>query len=248
MRFVHGPVVADDSPAMDLAVSHALLRRVSRGEVPTTLRVHRPRRPMVVFGRRDTHRPGFAAAVQVCRDAGFGPAVRGTGGRAVAYTGSALVLDQVTADPAAAEQMQVRFQEYGDRIAAVLRGIGVDARVGEVPGEYCPGAQSVNARGTVKLVGTAQRVVRDAWMFSSVVILDDAEVLAPLLAAVYQRLDLPFDPVSVGSVRAEAPDHDGDDLEKALLTGYAAGVPLTSEPLDPETLALARQLLPDHQP
>jgi hypothetical protein len=48
----------------------------------------------------------------------------------------------------------------------------VDARVDEVPGECCPGAESVNARGQVKLVGTAQRLVRDAWMFSAVVILD----------------------------------------------------------------------------
>ena len=30
-------------------------------------------------------------------------------------------------------------------VAAALRSLGVDARVGEVPGEYCPGAWSVNA-------------------------------------------------------------------------------------------------------
>ena len=80
MRVVQGPVGEDGGPAMDLAVSHAVLRRVSRGELTTTLRVYRPRVPIVAFGRRDTHRPGFAAAVQACRDAGFTPVVRGTGG------------------------------------------------------------------------------------------------------------------------------------------------------------------------
>jgi octanoyl-[GcvH]:protein N-octanoyltransferase len=237
----------DGGPAMDLAVSHAVLRRVSRGELTTTLRVYRPRVPIVAFGRRDTHRPGFAAAVQACRDAGFTPAVRGTGGRAVAYTGSALVLDQVTADLAATEHLHARFREYGELIAAVLRDVGVDARVGEVPGEYCPGAQSVNARDQVKLVGTAQRLVRDAWMFSAVVILNDADVIRPLLSEVYRSLDLPFEDASVGSVRAEAPDADVDDLERALLTAYAGGDPLEPSALDPDTLELAKQLLPDHQ-
>jgi lipoate-protein ligase A len=232
---------------MDLAVSHAVLRRVSRGELTTTLRVYRPRVPMVAFGRRDTHRPGFAAAVQACRDAGFTPAVRGTGGRAVAYTGSALVLDQVTADRGATEHLRARFREYGELIAAVLRDVGVDARVGEVPGEYCPGAESVNARGQVKLAGTAQRLIRDAWMFSAVVILDDAEVIRPLLSEVYRSLDLPFGHASVGSVRAEVPDVDADDLERALMTAYAGGDSLDPGALDPGTLELAKQLLPDHQ-
>jgi octanoyl-[GcvH]:protein N-octanoyltransferase len=228
---------------MDLAVSHAVLRRVSRGELTTTLRVYCPRVPMVAFGRRDTHRPGFAAAVQACRDAGFTPAVRGTGGRAVAYTGSALVPGQVTADLAAAGHLHARFREYGELIAAVLRDVGVDARAGE----YCPGAQSVNARGQVKLAGTAQRLFRDAWMFSAVVILDDAGVIRPLLSEVYRSLGLPFEHASVGSVRAEAPGVDVGDLERALLTAYAGGDPLEPSALDPDTLELAKQLLPGHQ-
>jgi octanoyl-[GcvH]:protein N-octanoyltransferase len=232
---------------IDLAVSHAVLRRVSRGELSTTLRAYRPTDPMVVFGRLDTRRPGFTDAVRACRDAGFTPAIRGTGGRAVAYTDAALVLDQVTADTAGPEQIHARFRAYGDLIAAVLRDVGVDARVGEVPGEYCPGAQSINARGRVKLVGTAQRLIRDAWMFSAVVILDDADLIRPLLARVYRSLDLPFDPASVGSVLSEAPGVDIDDLERALLRAYAGGSPLERATIDPDTLDLAKRLLPDHE-
>jgi hypothetical protein len=33
-----------------------------------------------------------------------------------------------------------RFERFASLIAAALGGLGVDARVGEVAGEYCPGA------------------------------------------------------------------------------------------------------------
>ena len=46
------------------------------------------------------------------------------------------------------------------RVAGLGLGrLGVDARVGEVPGEYCPGAFSVNARGRIKLAGVGQRLI-----------------------------------------------------------------------------------------
>jgi octanoyl-[GcvH]:protein N-octanoyltransferase len=245
VRLVQGP--SGGGPVFDLAVSQAVLRRVGRGELPTTLRVYRPTDPTVVFGRLDTHRSGVTAAVRASFDAGFTPAVRGTGGRAVAYTRAALVLDQVSADPAGPDQIQARFRGYGELIATVLRGVGVDARVGEVPGEYCPGAQSINAGGRVKLVGTAQRLIRGAWMFSAVLILDDADVVRPVLTDVYRALDIVFDPASVGAVRSEAPAVDFDDLQRTLLRAYAGGSALEPDTLDPDTLDLAKRLIPDHE-
>src|SRR3546814_19728516 len=83
--------------------------------------------------------------------------------------------------------MDARFEDFGAMLAGVLRDFGVDARVGEVPGEYCPGAHSVNAHGTRKLIGTAQRMVKDAWLLSSIVQYDDAATLQPLLGDVYAR-------------------------------------------------------------
>jgi hypothetical protein len=158
-----------------------------------------------------------------------------------------LVLDLVTADPAPVECAQARFREYGGRIAAALRDTGGDARVGEVPGEYCPGAHSVNARGQVKLVGTAQRIVRHAWMFSAVVILHDADVIRPLFAGVYRCLGLPLDTASVGSVRAEAPNVAVDDLEHALVIASGGTDPLDPGAFDPDTIEQAERLLPDHR-
>jgi len=37
-----------------------------------------------------------------------------------------------------------------------------------VPGEYCPGEFSINDGHGHKLIGTAQRLVRGAWLFGTV--------------------------------------------------------------------------------
>ena len=147
--------------------------------------------------------------------------------------------------------MRDRFEEFGELLAEVLRGFGIDARVGEVPGEYCPGAHSVNARGQVKLVGTAQRMVRNAWLFSSVVMFDDADPVRSLLKTVYDELELPFDPASVGAVHDESPDATLDGLEQALLAAYDSrlGLEPTTIPttIDDATLAEARTMVGDHR-
>lgn len=185
--------------AMELAVAHALVRRASAGEVGEVLRLYRPSAPVAVFGRRDTHRPGFSQAVNAAERAGFATAIPATGGRAVAYTGRSIVVDHVMPDPDAVAGLEDRFVRFGALLADALCDLGVNARVGAVPGEYCPGAHSVNARGTVKLVATAQRAVKGAWLFSSLVIVADHLRLRPVLTEVYRHLALPFDDASVGS-------------------------------------------------
>ncbi|MDN5894456.1 MAG: lipoate--protein ligase family protein [Nocardioides sp.] len=209
--------VADADPALEMAATHTLLRRASRGETESALRVFTPT-PMVAFGRRDTNRPGFPRAAAACRAAGFEPVVRASGGRAVACTSSALIVDHVQRDPESLGGMDARFEDYGAMLADVLHDLGIAARVGEVPGEYCPGAHSVNARGEVKLIGTAQRMVRDAWLFSSVIVLDDTARLRPLLEVVYDALEVRFDPASVGSIAEEGARCN--DLEPAIIAAY----------------------------
>ena len=73
-----------ESPALDIAVSHALLMRVARGELEPMVRLYRPA-PTLAFGRLDALRPGFAEAGEAARDAGFAPIVRLAGGHAAAY-------------------------------------------------------------------------------------------------------------------------------------------------------------------
>ena len=55
-----------------------------------------------------------------------------------------------------------------------LQRLGVDARVGEVPREYCPGDYCVNARGQTKLAGIGQRLIKGAWHIGGVIVVDEA--------------------------------------------------------------------------
>ncbi|MEV6283941.1 lipoate--protein ligase [Kribbella sp. NPDC051770] len=242
MQVFSGPV---DDAAMELAVANALVRRASSGDVVDAIRIYRPASPVLVFGRRDTRHAGFAAAVRAGREAGFEPLVRAVGGRPVAYTSEAVVVDHVRHDVRATEDHQRRFADFGTQYADALRDLGVDARVGEIPGEYCPGAQSINARGAVKLVGTAQRVVQRAWLFSSLTLIGDDERVRSLLTQVYAHLELPLDPATVGSVSTERPDLTAAAVEERFRTVFAPSA--ASSALDEPTLELAAAFAPDHR-
>lgn len=247
MDLYRGALGAEASQAFEVSLAHAFVRRASDGESGSVLRVYRPTTPTVAFGRRDTLRRGFADAVEVVKQAGFTPVVRAPGGRAVAYTADSLVVDHIAADADSLSGMDARFSGYAEMWAELLTEHGVDARVGAVPGEYCPGAYSVNARGRVKLVGTAQRILRRAWLFSAVAVFDGAGVLRPLLTEVYRALELDFDTESVGSVRAEAPTLDLDSFERELLGEYDRRFGLARAILDDSILREAHELVADHR-
>jgi octanoyl-[GcvH]:protein N-octanoyltransferase len=244
---VLGALEAVPDPAMDVAVAHALVRLVEERGEGAVLRLYRPAGRVVAFGQLDARRPGFPAAAEAVRRGGFAPVVRAPGGRAVAYTEQALVVDHVCASAGSPSGIDDRFREFGELWTGVLRDLGVDARVGAVPGEYCPGAYSVNARGVVKLVGTAQRVVRGAWLFSAVAIVGDDAALRPVLAEVYRCLGLPFAAASVGSVSGEVPGVSPEIVECALLDAYRSRAAMVPSTLRAEVLSRAAHLIDRHR-
>jgi octanoyl-[GcvH]:protein N-octanoyltransferase len=150
-----------DPPEADTAVSHATLRRVSEGLEPETLRLHRPA-DVVAFGPRDRVAPGFGRAVAAAREHGFASIERLAGGRAAVFHQGTIAFSWAIPDPSAREGIRRRFDEIAGIIVEALRSLGIDARVGEVPGEYCPGEHSINARERTKLVGVGQRIIKDA--------------------------------------------------------------------------------------
>lgn len=197
VRVVHGTGLS--TPQQDMDLSTAALAELGRHDAEARLRVHRPR-PTAAFSRLDSIKPGFPAAEDAARAHGFAPVVRPGGGRLAAYHGGALVLDLVAPHPDARRRFRERFAEAGGALVAGLRELGVDARVGPVPGEYCPGEFSVNAGGTTKLVGTAQRLVRHGYLFSAVLLVADPEPVRAVLDDAYAALELAWDPASVGCV------------------------------------------------
>jgi lipoate-protein ligase A len=129
-------------------------------------------------------------------------------------------------------------------IADALRGLGVDARVGEVPGEYCPGAYSVNARGATKLAGIGQRMIRGGAHMGGVVVASGGREIARVLEPVYRALELDWDPSTSGSVSDElARDVDVGELEEALIAELGKRYELVDAELDAETMAMATQEL-----
>lgn len=190
-------------PAEDLDYAVTLLRAVQEGALPGPLvRVYRPE-PTVSFGQRDVRLPDFGRAQQISRSHGFAPVVRRAGGRAAAYHRGSLVVDHLQAEPDAAFGSRARFQAFAGLYTQVLRTAGVDAAVGEIPGEYCPGEFSVHAwragAGPVKVIGTAQRAVAGAWLFSSSWVIQDPCPVRQVLEGVYEALGLDWDPRTAGA-------------------------------------------------
>ncbi|QCB97454.1 lipoate--protein ligase family protein [Arthrobacter sp. PAMC25564] len=212
--------------AGDLDFALELLNKVKTGVVGPTLRLYRPA-PTVAFGQRDTHLPGFDAAARACRDLGFEPLVRKAGGRAAAYHEGTLVIDHVEPQQDAIAGAKGRFSFFGELLAQALRSTGVDAAVGEIPGEYCPGEFSVHGQDQafpdrkIKLIGTAQRVVSGGWLFSSVIVVENSAPIRAVLEASYAALGLDWDPATAGAVNDLVPHLDVDAIEAAVIGTYA---------------------------
>jgi lipoate-protein ligase A len=236
-----------DPPALDMAVSAALLERVAAGSLPEVLRVHAHRRPVVAFGRRDTFLPGYPAALRAAADHGCAAIERLAGGRAAVYHQGTIEVDEVVADPDAAVHLRERFAAAADVLAGALRALGVDARIGAVAGEYCPGEFSLNARGARKLSGTAQRVVRTAAFVGTVLVVRDAAQVAAVVGDVYGALGLDVSPQTSGAVEDEVPGVTTAAVEQAVLAAYAVRGPLEPLVVDAELLERARALQPRYE-
>ncbi len=228
---------------LDTAVSSVLLRRVSEGSFPEAVRLHRPG-AIVAFGPKDRHEPGFAAAVEAARRGGFGVVERLAGGRAAVFHEGTIAFSWIVPDPVPRLRIRERFERLSRVMVEAFRSLGVDARIGEVPGEYCPGEWSVNARGAAKLMGVGQRLVQHAAHVGGVVAVDGADRIRDVLVPVYDALGLDWDPATVGAVSEEAAGVTWDDvvgaIERAVRSGIASRLTDTPIPADVVEEANAR--------
>jgi octanoyl-[GcvH]:protein N-octanoyltransferase len=202
---------------------------------------------MVSFGKRDAVTAGCPGAVRAARDAGFEAVLRLAGGRAAVFHEGTIGMAHAEPDPDPRPGIHERFRAIGELIARALRQVGVDARVGEVPGEYCPGGYSVNARGEVKLAGIGQRLIRGASHMGGVIVVEGAPRIRDVLVPVYRELGLAWEPRTAGAAREEDPGATLDAVAEALLAEYGERYELSEWRLDEETLALARKLAPEHR-
>jgi lipoate-protein ligase A len=233
-------------PALDTAFSRALLESVARRELPESLRLYRPD-DVLAFSLADRRRPGFSRALESARAGGFEPVLRLAGGHAAVFTRESLAFAWAVSSENPGAGIHARFEGVATLVASALRRLGVDARVGPVTGEYCPGAYSVNARGRSKLMGVGQRVIRRGAHVGGVIVVSGSDRVREILEPVYRELELELDPESVGSVEDEIGHIRGEDVAHALLEEIQLRRVVAHEALPTGLLERAETLAREHQ-
>ncbi|WP_456695130.1 lipoyl protein ligase domain-containing protein [Aeromicrobium sp. P5_D10] len=208
------------SAAVELAIP-ALLLRNPPGLWSELVHIYVPQGPTVAFSSRDLRRPGILAATDLARSAGFEPVVRSPGGQMVAYDSGAVVIDHLTWSSGLRQAGGSTFADNAGSHANVLRSLGdIDAQVGPVDGEYCPGEFSINVAGRTKVVGSAQRITGTGSLFSTVVqVAVSAEVRA-VIAAVSDALGYELRTESIAGLRDYEPSLTADQVAAAFATDY----------------------------
>jgi len=219
---------------------------VAAGRRGASLRLYRAP-DALAFSIVDRNQPGFrrACAAAVAND--YEPILRLAGGRAAIFTEACVAFAWVAPVRASQTGIAERFERLAGWVQAALSGLGVDARVGEIPGEYCPGAHSVNARGQVKLMGVGQRIVKGAAHVGGVISVSRIGEMRRVLSAIYAELGYPFRPETVGAVADEVPGADVESVCRALLAQFATHYALEEAQLDPILRAAAKEREADHR-
>lgn len=217
MHVVRGSLSAVEP---DRRVTREIAGLTDRSGEPT-LRVWTP--PcQIAFGRRDSTRDGYERARRIASECGYTPVERSVGGSAVAYTGSTVAF-AVAVPITHGERCGInnRYLEATSALMRALEAVDADVSRGEPNASFCPGQHSV--QGVGKIAGIAQRVRRESALIGGCVIVRSADeaAISSVLEPVYDALEMPFDPDSVGSVeRAGGPSDVGlviDSIEAAFV-------------------------------
>jgi octanoyl-[GcvH]:protein N-octanoyltransferase len=232
---------------LDVAISHSILSAVSDGEMGATLRLHVPG-PIVAFGRADRVTPGYESAVRAARAHGFSAVERLAGGRAAVFHEKTIAFSLALPEGEPTAGIARRFESVSGLMVDAFESLGIDARVGEVPGEYCPGQWSVNVGGKVKVMGVGQRLVRGAAHVGGVVVVDDGHRIRDVLIPVYRALGLDWDPRTAGSLADRSPGLTIELVGKSIETQFARRYDIEEGGLSDRVISDARRLVKDHLP
>lgn len=211
MRLVRGR--AATATADRVATAAMLTRTGATGE--EAFRAWTPHR-QIAFGRRDTHATDYDVACQAARERDYAVFERSVGGRAVAYTGSTVAFAHAIPLDDPRRGLTERYEAGVDGVLVALRDLGVDADRGEPADSFCPGEHSVRLVDGGKVSGIAQRVQSAAALVAGCVLVDGRDDLVDVLTPVYEALDVPFDPTSVGTLADTGGPNDPELVCRAL--------------------------------
>jgi octanoyl-[GcvH]:protein N-octanoyltransferase len=233
---------------LDTAVSHAMLRRVATETVGESLRLYVPENALL-FSSLDARRPGFARALALAEQAGFPSVIRLAGGQAAVFLEESVAFAWAVPDPEAHLHIRRRFEDLSAWVVASLRRLGLDARVGPVAGEYCPGQYSVNLGGRIKVMGVGQRVIKGGAHVGGVITIGRTDLLRDILVPIYQALDIEFRPETAGGISDFDPLLGPEDVIAAMSENLSElGYRLEPTHFDMSIRREAEALIPIHAP
>ena len=125
---------------------------------------------------------------------------------------------------------RARFRELTIRLVSGLRGLGIDARIGAVPGGCCPGDWTINGAARVKLAGTAQRIVSGAWLFGAELVVTEPEPTRAVLTDVNAALDVEFDLSTAAALADLNPAISLEHVRAAILIDLGTGREVVAKP------------------
>jgi lipoate-protein ligase A len=222
------------------------LRSVAKGAHGESLRLYVPENALL-FSSLDARRPGYPRAVELAREAGFTPVIRLAGGHAAVFLESSLAFAWATAETDAHLRIKPRFDRWTRLLVRALRELGLDARVGEVPGEYCPGEYSVNIAGHTKVMGVGQRVIRGGAHVGGVLTIGQTPALRDVLIPIYEALELDFRPETAGGLADFDASLTHEDVVTAIVAVLREDGHEVREATFPQSITqAARPLLPLH--
>lgn len=198
------------------------------------------------MGRLDVRHPRIGEVLALARAAAVTPVRRLAGGHAATLDSGCLCLGWAQPHPRL-EESGARYEMIAEAIVDALGVLGIEGSLGESPGEWCPGAWSVQGRSG-KLAGLAQRVISGAAWCEALIVIHAAPELRVLARRVHGVLDLQWSDSAQGEIASSF--SGATDPHAALTAALAEALghrfgPVTRRPLPDdvrdEALTLATQ-------
>jgi octanoyl-[GcvH]:protein N-octanoyltransferase len=199
-------------------------------------------------GRLDLRNSRAQDVLALARAAGATPVKRLAGGRAATLDGGCLCLGWAQPHPVL-EESSSRYELIATAIVEALAELGVRGSLAESPGEWCPGAWSVQGPAG-KLAGLAQRVIGGGAWCEALIVIERDDRLTSLARRVHAALGLEWREQAQGELAALLPVRP--DLHAALADALVSVLGRTwpaieRRPLPPAVNERAHELAPEHR-
>ena len=235
-----------NDPAMNAAISSAILKQVSDGDLGETFRLYRPKRA-IAFAPRDIRDDNYQNAVKIALKNGFLPIKRLTGGRAAVFHEGTLGFSWTIPDQNPRFNVDSRFANASNLVKQSLSKLGFDARIGEVAGEYCKGKYSVNLNGKLKVMGVGQKLAPHACHIGGVLVINNSTLIRSILISIYKELKIDWKPETAGALDDVKNNISIDDVQESILNCLKSTKKPRYRKLSKTTMVTANDFIHKHK-